>query len=41
MICFLLFHTDADEKCGMWVNLGRGGVRVGFQFLTDLINASI
>ena len=27
---FLLFHTDADEKCGMWVNLGRGDVRVGF-----------
>ena len=30
VICFLLFHTDADEKCGMWVNLGRGDVRVGF-----------
>ena len=41
VICFLLFHTDADEKCGMWVNLGRGDVRVGFLFLTDLINASI
>ena len=26
----LLFHTDADEKCRMWVNLGRGDVRVGF-----------
>ena len=30
VICFLLFHTDADEKCGMWVNLGREDVRVGF-----------
>ena len=30
VICFLLFHTDADEKCGMWVNFGRGDVRVGF-----------